>query len=256
MQIRFLVGCIAMLGCRSPQQGGSVSPAHGELHVWTARALATVLAEVGPEFEQASGVRLRVVSGLPTAFERQALAGEPFDLLISGSATVDEWVRTGRVVASTRTDLARSGIGVAVRAGARKPDVRSVDSFRRTLLGAKSIAYLRVGSGLYLDSLVDRLDLTGAVKAKATRPEGDSVAFKVAAGEVELGLVVITQILTTPGVDLAGPLPSTIQSYVTFSAAVSSSARVPDAARQLIAFLQGSTAARVILAQGMERPPF
>lgn len=257
MRTSRFVAVIALLGCSSLR--GSVRdapPARGELRVWTARAIATVLAEVGPEFERTSGVRLHLVSDLPPAFARRIDAGETFDVLITGSATVDEWIRAGRAVAATRTTLARSGIGVAVRAGAPKPDVGSVDAFRRALLNAQSIAYLRVGSGLYLDSLLERLDLAAAVRPKARRPEGDSVAVLVALGEVELGLVVLTQILTTPGVELAGPLPPEVQSYVTFTAAVSSGTNAPDIAERLIRFLQGPAAARVILAQGMERPPF
>lgn len=257
MRVRSLIAAIVLLGCR-PAQGGvrEAPPARDELRVWTTRAIATVLAQVGPEFERRSGVRLRLVSDLPPAFERRRAAGEPFDLLISGSVTVDEWIRAGHVAAATRTELARSGIGVAVRAGAPKPDLASVDALRRALLAAKSVAYLRVGSGIYLDSLFERLGLAAAIKAKARRPEGDSVAVLVAQGEVELGLVVITQILTTPGVELAGPLPPRIQSYVTFAAAVSSGTRAPDVAERLIRFLGEPAASRVILAQGMERPPF
>jgi molybdate transport system substrate-binding protein len=256
-RIHLLLSGIALLGCASAppgEQEAATTPR--EVRVWTTRALATVLAEVGPEFERTSGSRLRVVSDLPPGFARRAAAGESFDLLISGSATVDEWVRAGRVDAATRTDLARSGIGVAVRAGTPKPDLRTVETFRRALLGAKSIAYLRVGSGIYLDSLFERLDLAGPLAAKARRPEGDSVATLVAQGQVELGLVVITQIVTTPGVELAGPLPPEIQSYVTFAAALSSRADSPEVARQLIEFLRGPAAARVIVAQGMQRPPF
>ena len=257
MRIRLLLSGVVLLGCASaPRSAREASIPRGEVRVWTARAIATVLAEVGPEFERSSGYRLRVVSDLPPGFVRRVAAGEPFDLLISGSATVDEWARAGRVAAAPRTDLARSAIGVAVRAGMPKPDLSTVDAFRRALLGAKSIAYLRVGSGLYLDSLFERLNLAGAVGAKARRPQGDSVATMVAEGQVELGLVVITQILTTPGVELAGPLPAEIQSYVTFSAAVSSSAAAREGARQLIEFLRGPATTRVILAQGMERPPF
>jgi molybdate transport system substrate-binding protein len=260
MRVRQLLAGLALLGCGPAQRrAGGVPPASvagGELRVWTTRALATVLAEVGPAFERASGARLRVVSDLPAGFARRAAAGEPFDLLITGSAAVDEWVRDGRVSAASRADLARSGIGVAVRAGAPKPDVGSVAAFRRALLDARSVAYLRVGSGAYLAGLFERLGLADAVRAKARRPEGDSVATLVALGEAELGLVVLTQILTTPGVELAGPLPPEVQSYVTFTAAVSSSAVAPDAARRLIGFLRGPVAARVIRAQGMERPPF
>jgi molybdate transport system substrate-binding protein len=257
VRTRLLLSGFVVLGCGSVQQSAREAPIpRGEIRVWTARAIATVLAQVGPEFERTSGFRLRVVSDLPPGFARRTAAGEPFDLLITGSATVNEWVRAGRVAAATRTDLARSGIGVAVRAGVPKPDLSTVDAFRRALLGAKSIAYLRVGSGIYLDSLFERLNLAGPLGAKARRPEGDSVATLVAQGQVELGLVVITQILTTPGVELAGPLPADVQSYVTFSAAVSASATAGEAAGQLIEFLRGPAATRVILAQGMERPPF
>jgi molybdate transport system substrate-binding protein len=152
--------------------------------------------------------------------------------------------------------LARSGIGIAAATGRIKPDVSSTSALRNALLNAKSLAYLRVGSGLYLDSLLERLDLREAVKTKTLRPVGDSVAILVARGRVELGLVVITQILTTPGVELVGPLPAEVQSYVTFVAAVSSEARSPDSARQLIRFLADAAQTPAIVSQGMERPPF
>lgn len=223
-----------------------------EIKVWAARAMATVLAEIGPEFERTTGHKLNVVSDLPPAFARRAQAGEQFDLLISGSATVDEWIKAGRVTAATRKDIARSGIGVEVRAGARKPDISSVEAFKRALLDAKSIAYLRVGSGIYIDGLVERLGIAGAIKSKVVRPESDVVSELVAKGEVELGLVVITQILTTPGVELVGPLPPEIQSYVMFTAGVSSNSKQPEASRQLIQFLTSRTAIAVIKAQGME----
>jgi molybdate transport system substrate-binding protein len=121
-----------------------------EITVFTTRALATVLAEIGGEFERATGHKLIVISDLPTGFLRRVNAGEHFDLLISGSAPVDEWIRDGRAVATTRTEIARSGIGIEVKAGSPRPDISTVDAFKRALLNAKSIAYLRVGSGVYL----------------------------------------------------------------------------------------------------------
>ena len=254
MQMHLLIVGIALVGCG--QTRGNVEAPRRELRVWTTRAIATVLAEVGPEFERTTGFHLSVVSDLPPAFARRAAAGEPFDLLISGSATVDDWIRAGRVVAASRTELARSGIGVAVRSGATRRDVGSVAALRRTLLDVQSLAYLRVGSGLYVDTLLQRLGIADAIKGKARRPEGDSVAILVARGEVELGLVVTTQILTTPGVALAGPLPPELQSYIIFAAAVSSGSTVPEVAAGLIRFLHSPAVGRVILAQGMERPPF
>jgi molybdate transport system substrate-binding protein len=141
---------------------------------------------------------------------------------------------------------------VEVRAGAPKPDISTVEAFRRALLDAKSIAYLRVGSGVYVDGLVERLGIADAIRPKVTRPETDIVSEMVARGEVELGIVVLTQIVTTPGVELVGPLPPEVQTYLTFTAGVGAASRVPDAARELIAFLTGPTAAPVIRKQGME----
>jgi len=223
-----------------------------EIKVWTARALATVLAEIGPQFERTTGHNLNISTGLSTEFVRRANAGESFDVMINGSGPVDSWIKDGKIIAATRTSIARSGIGVEVRAGARKPDISSVEAFKRALLDAKSIAYLRVGSGIYLAGLLERLGIADAIKSKVTRPESDLVSELVAKGEVELGMVVITQILTTPGVELVGPLPPEIQSYVVFTAGVSANSRVSDAAKQLMKFLTGPTAIPVIRAQGME----
>ena len=227
-----------------------------EIKLWGARAIATVLAEIGPEFERTTGHTLVVTSDLPPAFARRADAGDSFDVFASGSGPVEEWIKTGRLVAEKPTDIARSGIGVEVRAGARKPDISTVDAFRRALLDARSIAFLRVGSGLHVASVLERLGIAEAVKSKVTRPESDIVSELVARGEVELGMVVITQILTTPGVELVGPLPAEIQSYVVFKGGVSARSKVPEAARQLLTFLTGPTAAPVIKAQGMEPPPW
>lgn len=236
---------------RQPPAPGA-EQARPELRVWTARALATVLAEIGPEFERRSGYRLRITSDLPPAFERRAAAGESFDLLISGSAPVDQWIRSGALIADTRTEIARSGIGVEVRAGTRHPDIRTVDAFRRTLLDARSIAYLRVGSGIHIAEVLQRLAVADAIAPKVTRPESDLVSELVARGDVELGIVVITQILTTPGVELVGPLPAELQSWVVFTAGISARSTAPNAARALITFLKGPAALPVIRSQGME----
>lgn len=226
-----------------------------EIRVWTARAIATVLAEIGPEFERKTGHKLIVSSDLPPAFASRAEKGEEFDLLITGSAVIDEWIAAGRIIDNTRTTISRSGIGVGVRVGAPKPDISSVDAFKRALLDAKSIAYLKVGSGIHIASLLERLGIAEAVRSKATRPDSDIVSELVARGEVELGLVVITQLMTTPGVELVGPLPPELQSYVVFSGGISSKSKSSDAAKQLLKFLLGPVAARVIKAQGMELVP-
>jgi molybdate transport system substrate-binding protein len=217
------------------------SAARGEeIRVWTARALAIVLADVGSEVERTTGHTLKVSSDLPPNFARRAQAGDEFDLFISASAAVDDWIKQGRLVASTRTELVRSAIGVAVRRGASKPEISSVDAFKRALLAAKSIAYLRVGGGAYLAGVLDRLGIADAIKAKVTRPDTDIVAELVASGEIELGIVVQAQIVTTAGVELVGPLPPPLQNDIVFTGAVSANAQAPAAARQLISFLTGA----------------
>jgi molybdate transport system substrate-binding protein len=143
----------------------------------------------------------------------------------------------------------RSGFGVAVRSGAPKPDISSVEGFKRALLDARSIGYIATAG---VPQLIDRLGLGEALKAKTTVSPTDTVTEQVAKGEIELGLLVITQIVTTPGVDLVGPLPPDIQYHITFAAGVSATSKAPDAARALIEFLTGPAVAPVIREQGME----
>jgi molybdate transport system substrate-binding protein len=224
-----------------------------DINLWTARALATVLAEVGPQFERTTGHRLTITVGLPPEFVKRARAGEPFDVMITGATQLDALIESGVINPATRTDIARSGIGVEVRAGAPRPDISSVEAFKRALLEARSIAYLKdVGSGVYIADLLERLGIADAVRSKVTRPDSDIVSELVARGEIEIGMVVITQILTTPGVELVGPLPQDIQSYVLFTAGVSTRSKAPKAAEDLIRFLTGPIAAPIIKAQGME----
>jgi molybdate transport system substrate-binding protein len=224
-----------------------------ELRVLGTRAIATVLSEIGTQFEQKTGNKLVVISDIGAGHLKRINAGEPFDVFTGTPAQVTGLIENGKLIADTRTNLVRSGIGMEVRAGTPKPDISSVDAFKRTLLGAKSIAYLKEGaSGLYLAGLLDRLGIADAIKPKLTRPDTDIVSELVAKGEVEIGMVVMTQILTTPGVALVGPLPAEVQSYITFVGAVGSNSHAPDAARELIRFLTGPVALPVIKSQGME----
>jgi molybdate transport system substrate-binding protein len=218
-----------------------------EVKVFTARAIATVLEKVGPEFERTTGHKLDVVSGFGPVFLRQIKAGEPFDVFVSTPPTMNTLFEEGTL--GSRTNLVRSGVGVEVRAGAPKPDISSVEAFKRALLNAKSVGYLPVGGVV---QLIERLGLTDALKSKVTIPTTDIVSELVAKGEIELGVVVITQILTTPGVELVGPLPLEIQYYTVFVGGISAKSKAPDAARELIKFLTGPIAIPVIKSQGME----
>ncbi len=220
-----------------------------ELKILASRAVATILAEIGPEFENKTGHKLNVVIGLSSELVRRINAGETFDVIAAPSPALDALIKSGKVADRTKTNLVRSANGVEVRAGAPHPDISSVDAFKRALLAAKSITYLPVPG---VPQVIERLGLKDALAAKVTVPETDICSELVAKGEVELGIVVITQILTTPGVELVGPLPPEIQFYASFGGAVAAQSTAPDAARDLLLFLKGPAALRVIKAQGME----
>jgi molybdate transport system substrate-binding protein len=220
-----------------------------EIKIFTSRAIATVLDRIGSEFERATGNRLNVITGFSPVFVQQINAGEPFDIIASPPGTISGLINNGKVIAETRTRLARAGYGVAVRAGAPKPDVSTTEAFKRTLLNAKSIGYLPTPG---VPELLERLEIADAIKSKVTIPRTDIVNELVAKGELEIGIIPITQTVTTPGIDLAGPLPPEIQVYTVFEGAVSANSKAPDEARALIKFLTGPTAIPVIKAQGME----
>jgi molybdate transport system substrate-binding protein len=224
-----------------------------EIKVLTPRAGSTLLAEIGPQFERSTGNKIKVSVDLAAALTRRVKAGEDFDLLLAAPGQIEGLAKDGKVVSDSITNVLRSGLGVEVKAGAPKPDVSTVDAFKRALLAAKSIAYLKEGqSGLAVAKAIDHIGLTEALKAKVILPEADVVSEMVAKGEVELGMVVVTQIVTTPGVELAGPLPQELQNYITCAGAGGTQSKAPDAAHELIKFLKGPAALPVMKKQGME----
>ena len=231
----------------------TVGASAAEVRILTTRSVMTILDKIGPEFERTSGHTLNYSSDVAINLVRRIEAGEAFDVLVASPSQMDSLISKGIIVAASRTNLVRSGIGVQVKAGAPKPDISSMEAFKRALLDAKSIGYLKEGqSGVYLHQVFERIGIADAIRTKAVRPDKDIVSELVAKGEIELGLVVITQIVTTPGVDLVGPIPNEIQSYITFTAGIGAKATAPEAARQLLEFLKGPAALPVIKAQGME----
>jgi molybdate transport system substrate-binding protein len=213
----------------------------------------TVLKEIGPQFERPSGYKLDVITDIAATLADRIIGGESFDIFIGPPVQMDRVIKNNKVIADTRTAIAHSGIGVQVRAGAPKPDISTVDSFKQALLKAKSIGYLRQAgtSGAYLHGLFERLGIAAAIAHKVVRPEKDIVSELVAKGEIELGMVVITQIMTTPGVDLVGPIPHEVQSYVRWSGGVSTNSAAPETAKELLKFLTGPITLPVLKAQGM-----
>jgi molybdate transport system substrate-binding protein len=221
-----------------------------EVTLLISNALKTVMGELAPQFEKASGHKLVISYGSTKPLKARIDKGEPFDLTILGETAVDDLVKQGKLVAATRTVVARSGLGLAIRKGASKPDISTTENFKRALLDAKSIAYLEDGlTGTYLKVLFERLGITDRMKSKYKPARG---AEAVAAGEVELGVTQMSEILFQTGTELAGPLPPEIQNYTNFASAVGAAAAQPDAAKALLKYFASPDAARVIRASGLE----
>ena len=224
--------------------------AAAELKILTPRSMWTVLKEIGPQFEASSGYKLTVVTGIAATLADRILQGEAFDIFIGPPVPMNRVVQNNKVLAETPRAIR------SLRNWHRSPRRRTQaqHQFKSALLNAKSIGYLKQDgiSGAYLHGLFERLGILGAIKSKVVRPETDIVSELVAKGEIELGMVVITQIMTTPGVEFVGPIPHEVQSYVRWSGAVSANSAAPQVARDLLKFLTDPTALPVLKAQGME----
>jgi molybdate transport system substrate-binding protein len=224
-----------------------------ELKIFGSRVTKMIMADLGTQFEQTSGYKPVVVTDVAAVMKRRIEAGEPFDLAVLVDFQADDLIKAGKLVAETRTDVMKAGIGVAVKRGAPKPDIGTVEAFKRALLEAKSITYLKEGaSTIYLDRLFARLGIAEALRARTVKPETETVSERVAQGEVELGLIVIPNILSVPGAELVGPLPQEVQSYIVFTAAASAQSPNQQAARDLIKLLTSPATVPVLKAKGME----
>ena len=189
----------------------------------------------------------------PGAIPSRLLRGEPADVLIMVREALDALIRQGKVLAVSRVDLARSGIGMAVRAGALKPDISSVAALKRALLGAESIAYSDSASGVYLSTeLFPRLGIADRIGAKSRQIKGEPVGAVVARGEAEIGFQQISELLPIAGIDYVGPLPPEIQKVTVFSAGIAAGSRDTNLAGGLITFLASAAAAAAIAKSGLE----
>lgn len=227
----------------------ATSASSAELKVFTVRAISTVLDVVGPQFQKTSAHKLNIVTGFTPELLKRIKAGESYDILVVPAPVIDRLIKDGTLRADSRVLLTHADAGVEVRAGAPKPDISSVAAFKRTLVNAKSVTYLPVPG---IPQMLQRIGIADAIKDKTTIPKTDVASELVAKGDVELGIVVITQILTTPGVELVGPLPPEIKVTTTFAGAISANSKAPEAARDLLKFLHNDESVTVIRKQGME----
>ncbi len=256
MQRRSLLRRAAALVLAASALAGAAQAA--EIRVVSSGGFAAALRALAPAFERTTGHRL--VTGWGPSMGQTADAvparlarGEPIDVLIMVGDALGPLVEQGTVAADSRADLARSGIGIVVRAGAPRPDIGSADALRRALLAAKSIAYSDSASGVYIErEMLPGLGIAEQVASRARMIPAEPVGAVVARGEAEIGFQQISELRPIPGIDLVGPLPPRLQRVTVFSAGVLTHSREPDAARALIQFLASPAAAGAIVDSGME----
>ena len=225
----------------------------GEIKVLASNGVKTVLEELAPQFEKSTGHKLAFRFAPAADLKGQIEKGESFDVAILTAVLIDDLIKQGKLVPATRAAVAKSGAGVAIRKGAPKPDIATAEAFKRTLLAAKSIAYVGTGAtGANMRKIFEQLGIADDMKAKTKLLAGTSAADAVANGEAELGFTQISEILPVAGAELAGPLPPGIQIYTIFPAAVGTGAKDPAAAQAFIKTLTAPAAAPVIRAKGME----
>lgn len=223
-----------------------------ELQVLAGGAIAAPLSELAALFERASGHRLVIRFGTTPDLIRLATTGGPFDLGVTPRDVFKDAAAQARFVPGPTTDIARVGLGVAVRSGAPKPDIGTAEALKQTLLKAQSVATIPASAGGTAALRVfDRLGISEAVNAKTRAATGPAQLVEaVAKGEAELG-VFLLNVLTAPGLDVVGPFPADLQQEVVFTAAVAANAREAEAARAFIAYLTTPDAKAVFKARGM-----
>jgi len=232
-----------------------------EIRVMTSGGFTAAYDTLVPLFEKATGHKVLTAYGasqggaadsIPSRLER----GEPVDIVIMAAPALEGLVKQGKVAEGSRVDLANSSIGMAVRSGAPKPDISTVEALKRTLLDAKSIAYSASASGVYLSTeLFQRLGVAEQVMPKAKRIESARVGTIVARGEAEIGFQQVSELLPIAGIDYVGPLPPGAQKVTTFSAGISKTSQSPEAARALVAFFRSPAARDAIVKTGLEIAP-
>ena len=229
-----------------------------EIKVVTSGGFTAAYLQLVPEYERTTHNKLNTQFGpsmgtthnaIPVRLER----GEEIDVVIMAAPALQELIKQGKVMPGSRVDLIKSYIGMAVKAGAAKPDISTVEALKQTLLAAKSIAYSDSASGVYLSTeLFPKLGIAEQIRGKSKKIEADPVGGVVASGEFEIGFQQISELLPVKGIDIVGPLPEGAQRITVFSAGIPTTAKHPEAARALIKWLASPAAYAAIRNSGVE----
>jgi molybdate transport system substrate-binding protein len=228
-----------------------------ELKVLCANGMQTVMEDLGPKFERASGHKLAMTFATGGATIKSARDGEGADVVIAIREGIEELVKAGRAAPNSAVALAITGISIAVRRGAVKPDISSSEALKRALLSAKSLTYLDPAdggaSGIHFAKVLDRLGIASEMKSRTVfAPKAPAVGSLVANGDAELGILQYQLLYGLPGIDIIGPLPGDLQNSTVFSAAVMTSSANAEASKALIEFLRTPEAAAAIKSKGMD----
>ncbi len=222
----------------------------------TSVAVTAALSEVAPQFERMSGDRLTIGYSLIADIRKRVLNGETADVIMLSRPVMDELQQQNKIVPGSIVSVAGTAVAVAVRAGAAKPDISTVDAFKRTLLAAKSIVYADPAkggaSGVYFARVLDRLGIAAQMKPKTVLVPGAQAAEVVAKGDAEIGIGQTSEIMPVAGAQLVGPFPAELASTTEFAAGIGTGAKAPEAAMALIRFLTGPVAATVFQEKGFQ----
>ena len=227
-----------------------------EIKLLSASALHPAIDALIPDFEKSSGHKVTVVYDTAGAVADRVLKGEAADIVTSSVPMIDRLQAQGKVVVGDRAIIAKVGVGVFVRKGAARPDISSVDAFKRSMLAARSIAYPDPAgggaSGIYVASLLERLGIAAEMKPKTKLSTLGTLYASIASGEVEIGFNQVSEILAQPTIELTGPLPPAIQNYTQFASGIVTGSSQADAARALVTFLSSPASQTVLKAKGFE----
>jgi molybdate transport system substrate-binding protein len=237
-------------------QGMSSRAAAAEIKVLTTGAFKQVVVALVPEFEKATGHKVVVDNGTVGQLTKRVDGGETFDVLVLNPRGIENYINQGKIAAGSSANVGKVGVGVMVKAGAPKPDIGSVEAFKKALLAAKSVGYIDPtsggSSGIYVAGLLDKLGIAEQIKPKSQLQKGGHVSELVLAGKVEIGIHQISEIVSEKGVTLVGPLPAPIQNYTTYTVGLAARTDQAEIGRAFIKLLTGPSASAVLKSRGME----
>lgn len=224
-----------------------------DLKVWSGNGPRAAVRELCVQFERATGNKVDVSFEVNPEVQRKLEGGEAFDVVVGNPPTIDALIKAGKVVPGSKADFGRAGLAAAVRSGAPKPDISSVDGFKRALLATKAVAFPGEGaSGKYFVSVVERVGLANEMKSKLKPMPANDTAEVVARGDADMVVVVATRLIDVPGIDVVGPIPQELQTWIGFAAGLSAATKQPEAAKALIAFMSAPAAAAILKAKGVD----